>query len=306
MRTLLWWGMVDTRGYGCGFVPVRSVMGTRSVDDPAAGTLRVRELPSALPVRDRFGSRIRGELAVFLDYDGTLTPIVDDPDTAFLPDVTRATIEKLAAVTLVAIISGRDLDDVRGRAAINGLAYAGSHGLDIFHPDGARRQLAVAYVDELDRAQATLDHELGAVPGVRIERKRFALAVHDRQVDDPAQRRRIAEVVRALGEEHAQLRATGGKRIHELRPDIDWDKGRAIEALIAELDVEDHMPVYVGDDLTDEDGFRAVKARDGIAVVVRGEDDDRPTIADAALDTPDDTRRFLAELHELAASAAAG
>ena len=281
-------------------------MGTRSVDDPAARALRVRELPSALPVRDRFGSRIRGELAVFLDYDGTLTPIVDDPDTALLPDVTRATIEKLAAVTLVAIVSGRDLDDVRGKAGIDGLAYAGSHGLDILHPDGARRQLATSHVGELDRAQATLEHELGGIPGVRIERKGFAIAVHDRQVNDPELRTRIDDVVTGLGEEHARLRATGGKRIHELRPDIDWDKGRAIEALMAELDAEDHLPVYLGDDLTDEDGFRAVKARDGIAVVVRGEDDDRRSIADAALDTPEDSRRFLAELHELVVGLAAG
>ncbi len=263
------------------------------------------ELPSALPVRDRFGSRIRGELAVFLDYDGTLTPIVDDPDSALLPEATRITIEELAAVMLVAIVSGRDLDDVRGKVGIDGLAYAGSHGLDILHPDGARRRFATAYVGELDGAQATLEDELDGIPGVRIERKGFAIAVHDRQVDDPELRTRIAAAVTGVGDEHSRLRATGGKRIHELRPDIDWDKGRAIEALMAELGAEDHLPVYLGDDLTDEDGFRAVKARGGIAVVVRGEGDDRWSIADAALDTPEDSRRFLAELHGLAAGGAA-
>ncbi len=275
-----------------------------SADDrPTPRTLPLRELPSALPVRQLLGSEHRGALAVFLDYDGTLTPIVDDPDDALLPPATRSTIEALAAATLVAIVSGRDLDDVRGMVGIEGIAYAGSHGFDSLHPDGSRQQLATAHVEELDRAQATLDAELGDIPGVRVERKGFAIAVHDRQVDDATARARIAEVVTRLGEEHDQLRATGGKRIHELRPDVDWDKGRAIEALLAALDAEDHVPVYLGDDLTDEDGFRAVKARDGIAVVVRGEDDDRPSIADAALDTPEDARRFLAELHDLVAGA---
>jgi trehalose 6-phosphate phosphatase len=305
MHTLLRWGIVDDVGPRLRLRTVRSVMGARSGNDPTPRALRVRELPDALPVRDRFGSQLRGELAVFLDYDGTLTPIVDDPDAALLPEPTRTTIEQLAAVVLVAIVSGRDLDDVRHKVGIDGLAYAGSHGLDILHPDGTRRQLATEYTGELDRAQASLEDELGGVPGVRIERKRFAIAVHDRQVDDPDVRTRIAAVVAGSGEAHAGLRATGGKRIHELRPDIDWDKGRAIEALMTELDAEDHLPVYLGDDLTDEDGFRAVKARAGIAVVVRGEDDDRRSIADAALDTTEDSRRFLAELHDLATGATA-
>jgi trehalose 6-phosphate phosphatase len=303
MRELVSSGIVDVVGARRRLG--RSVMGVRSGNDPTTRALRVRELPDALPVRDRFPALIRGEFAVFLDYDGTLTPIVDDPDAALLPDPTRVTIQQLVSIVLVAIVSGRDLDDVRRKVGIDGLAYAGSHGLDILHPDGTRQQLATEYAGELDRAQASLESELDGIPGVRIERKTFAIAVHDRQVSDPGLRTRIAHVVAGLGEAHTQLRATGGKRIHELRPDIDWDKGRAIEALMAELHAENHLPVYLGDDLTDEDGFRAVKARGGIAVVVRGEDDDRRSIADAALDTTEDSRRFLAELHDLATSARA-
>lgn len=260
----------------------------------------LNELPSALPAAERFGDRVRGDLAVFLDYDGTLTPIVDDPDDALLSDRMREAITDLAATTLVAIVSGRDLEDVRDKVGIDGLAYAGSHGFDIRHPDGSSEQLAVEALGALDAAQATLEERVGEVPGARVERKRFAIAVHDRAVDDPAQRDRLAAIVAEVGRSHDELRSTGGKRIHELRPDIDWDKGRAIEMLLAELGAEDRVPIYVGDDLTDEDGFRVVVARDGIAVVVRGEDDERGTLADAALEQPADTGRFLSELADLA------
>jgi trehalose 6-phosphate phosphatase len=254
------------------------------------------QLPAALPVQDGFGRRLGGELAVFLDYDGTLTPIVDDPDDARLSDGMRDAIRTLAATTLVAIVSGRDLDDVRAKVDIDGLAYAGSHGFDVLLPDGSAEQVAVEVLAELDAAQAALEDQADEVPGARVERKRFAIAIHDRAVDDPALRERLARIVAEVGQAHQGLRATGGKRIHELRPDIDWDKGRAIELLLSKLGAEDRLPIYLGDDLTDEDGFRAVVARGGIAVVVRGEDDDRDTLADAALDAPADTERFLLEL----------
>jgi trehalose-phosphatase len=256
-------------------------------------------LPSALPVRDRLGELLTGHLAVFLDYDGTLTPIVDDPDAALIPPATRATITALADATLVAIVSGRDLDDVRDKVGVPGIAYAGSHGFDILHPDGTRHQLATAHEAVLDEAERVLLERLADVPGARVERKRFAIAVHDRQVSDATVRERIAATVREVGDAHDELRVTGGKRIHELRPAIDWDKGRAIDALLVELDATDRVPVYLGDDLTDEDGFRAVVAHGGIGVVVRGEDDHRDTLAAAVLDTPDDARRFLEELREL-------
>jgi trehalose 6-phosphate phosphatase len=279
----------------------------RSAKPSPSAPRRLGELPPARPARELLGERVRGRpLAVFLDYDGTLTPIVDDPDEARLTPAMRATIEALATSTLVAVVSGRDLADVRTKVGIDGLAYAGSHGLDILRPDGSRQQLATDHLHALDLAEQTLERRLPDVPGVRIERKRFAIAVHDRQVDDAVVRSRIAEVVERIAAEHPELRATGGKRIHELRPDIDWDKGRAIETLLVELDAEDRVPIYLGDDLTDEDGFRAVKGLGGVAVVVRGEDDERSTTADAALDTTDDAGRFLDELLELAEDDPAG
>lgn len=259
----------------------------------------INTLPAALPVPHDLRDPAP---AVFLDYDGTLTPIVADPDDALLTDDMRDALAALAEVAPVAIVSGRDLDDVREKVGLEGLAYAGSHGFDLRFPDGTRRQLATELTPALDAAERALSTQLEPLAGARIERKRFAIAIHDRQVEDAATRERIAEVARAVASDHPELRLTGGKRIHELRPDIDWDKGRAITALIDTLGLADRRPIYLGDDLTDEDGFRAVLDHGGWAVVVRGEDRDRPTLAQAALD---DTEQAGALLRALAAAVTA-
>jgi trehalose-phosphatase len=99
-------------------------------------------------------------------------------------------------------------------------------------------------------------------------------------------------------ETHAGLRKTGGKRIFEVRPDIDWDKGTAVWSLFDRVGFRrgEVLAVFIGDDLTDEDAFRAL-GDDGIGIVVA--DEARPTAADARLGTPDDVRRFLVELAAL-------
>jgi len=255
----------------------------------------IRDLPDALPI-EQWVEDPAERVAVFLDYDGTLTPIVDDPDAALLDDATRRALEQLAQRTTVAVVSGRDLDDVRDKVGIDHLAYAGSHGFDIRHADGTTRQLAGELAPALDAGEQVLRQRLADITGARVERKRFAIAVHDRQVDDPDDRERIARITAEVAGQHEALRPTGGKRIHELRPDIDWDKGRAIAALIDELAIGDHRAVYVGDDLTDEDGFATVRDLGGVAVVVRGEDPDRPSLAHAALEDPAATRRMLEQL----------
>lgn len=253
----------------------------------------ISALPTALPLPDDVGDPAP---AVFLDYDGTLTPIVANPEDALLTEANRDALTRLAEVAPVAIVSGRDLDDVRDKVRVDGLAYVGSHGFDIRFPDGTRQQLAAGLTPVLDAAEQALTARLEALPCARIERKQFAIVVHDRKVEDAATREQIAEVARAVAGEHAGLRLTGGKRIHELRPDMDWDKGRAIAALIDTLGLADRRPIYLGDDLTDEDGFRTVLDNGGWAVVVRGEDPDRPTIAQAALDDTDQAGELLRAL----------
>jgi trehalose 6-phosphate phosphatase len=257
----------------------------------------ISALPPAITRLDEIHD-VMGERrpAVFLDYDGTLTPIVDDPAHARLPPATRETIKHLAARTSVAIMSGRDLEDVRDHVAIEGIWYAGSHGFDIFDPAGERIERAREYLSSLATAEAELRDALAQVDGARVERKRFAIAVHDRGASEASQRR-ISDTVDSTAARHPRLRVTGGKRIHELRPDLDWDKGKALLWLIDELDLapDEHMPLYVGDDETDEDAFMALADR-GLGFVVRGEDDARPTWANYALADPGEARLLLETL----------
>jgi trehalose-phosphatase len=257
----------------------------------------VRDLPDAISSRGEIRHLLHGRTpAVFLDYDGTLTRIVERPEDALLPEAVRLAVERLASRCPVAVISGRDLDDVRRMVGIDGIFYAGSHGFDIARPGGTSEQHAVEYVPELDRAEEELLPLLSALPGARLERKRFAIAVHVRQVDE----RRVPDVEAAVDRvaaAHRRLRKTVGKKVVELRPNVEWDKGRALLRLMSVLglDREDFVPLYVGDDLTDEDAFGVVR-NGGLGVVVRGEADDRPTSARYSLAGPEEIGAFLEDL----------
>lgn len=269
-------------------------LGEVTVDTPLHS---ISDLPDALSRREEIRRRLDGvTLAVFLDYDGTLTPIVERPEDARLPEAVRSAVERLASRCQVAIISGRDLDDVRRMVGIDGIFYAGSHGFDCAGPGGFAEQHAVEFVPELDRAAVELRSLLSTTPNVRLERKRFAIAVHVRQVDE----RRVPEVEAAVDRiafAHERLRKTVGKKVLELRPRVDWDKGRALRRLMSVLglDRDDIMPVYVGDDLTDEDAFDVIRDR-GLGVVVQGEAGDRLTSARYSLASPAMIGAFLEEL----------
>jgi trehalose-phosphatase len=262
-------------------------------DDPEP---TVRALPSALGRWDEIASRIAGRrIAVFLDYDGTLTPIVERPEDAVLPGAARGALERLAARHPVAVLSGRDLDDVRAMVGVEGIVYAGSHGFDVAGPAGLAERRGDEAAPLLDRAEELL-RPVERVPGARIERKRYAVAVHVRQVEEDQVPEVEVEVERVAGIVGG-LRVTTGKKVLELRPDQPWDKGRALLRLL-EVHGGDVVPVFVGDDVTDEDALRAV-GPDGIGIVVRGEGDDRPTAASFSLAGAGEVTRFLELLSEV-------
>src|SRR2546421_2156883 len=142
-------------------------------------------IPSALDRLDKIIGPRRGKrFAVFLDYDGTLTPIVDHPEDAWLSHSMRQVLRELAARVPVAILSGRDLDDVRRRVDLDGIVYAGSHGFDIAGPGGLCRQLGAEYLSILDTSEKELRQALDEIPGAQLERKRFSVAAHYRNVNE--------------------------------------------------------------------------------------------------------------------------
>ncbi|MEA3355948.1 MAG: trehalose-phosphatase, partial [Candidatus Bipolaricaulota bacterium] len=219
-------------------------------------------LPSALGCIDRIERELSGKRAiVFLDFDGTLTPIVSRPEDAVLADDMRETLMGLADQCPVAVISGRGLRDVRKRVGIDQVYYAGSHGFEMTGPDelGMELEQAREFLPLLDEAEHELDQKLAEIDGAQVERKRYSIAVHYRNVGD-----RDVETVEKLVDEtkerHGKLRKTYGKKVYELRPDIEWDKGMALLWLMGTLglDQAEVAPFYLGDDLTDEDAFRVL------------------------------------------------
>jgi trehalose 6-phosphate phosphatase len=243
-----------------------------------------------------FRERVEGRTTVvFLDYDGTLTPIVEDRTQAFLADEMRRTIATLARRHTVAIVSGRDLAILRELVGLGCLFYAGSHGFELGGPDGWHEAIDqdVEALPELDRAAAELRHELAGIPGHAVERKRFAVAIHYRRAA-AADASRIARALDRVPARHPRLRKGSGKKVWRLQPDIEWNKGRAVLLLLQRLDLDRPriVPIYIGDDVTDEDAFHALQGR-GVGIVVRGEDCARETAAQYALADCDDVRRFL-------------
>jgi trehalose 6-phosphate phosphatase len=255
------------------------------------------DLPNALEQLDEIARSLQGrEPAVFLDYDGTLTPIVRRPEDAVLSEEMRHTVRRLAEHCTVALISGRDLDDVRGLVGLAGVFYAGSHGFDIAGPQGdsLENRKGNEFLPVLDRAQHMLQGQLAEIPGARLERKRFSIAVHYREVEE-ARVKEVEQAVDRVAGRFSGLRRSGGKKIFELQPGIDWDKGKAVLWLLDALEIDGAaaLPLYIGDDITDEDAFRALQGR-GIGIVV--EEGSKETAAQYVLQNPAEVQAFLQQL----------
>jgi trehalose-phosphatase len=256
--------------------------------------LPVAEVAPALERLHEIVARQVRRLAIFLDYDGTLTPIVAQPENAVLSDSTRQIVRTLANHMPVAILTGRNLDDIRRRVGIDEIIYAGSHGFDIAGPRGLRKEVATEFLPILEAAEKELGEKLTSIPGVLLDRKRFSIAAHYRQADESGVGK-FKQAVDEIAARHRELRRIAGKKVYELRPDIDWDKGRAVIWLLEALGLarSKTLPLYIGDDLTDEDAFRAIR-RYGVGIVVS--DQPRWTAARYALKNPAEVERFLHEL----------
>lgn len=262
--------------------------------------LRAR-LPSALDRTEEIAARLRGRRpAVFLDYDGTLTPIVARPDLAIMDESMRAVVRALAYSCPTAIVSGRALQDVTRLVGLPELYYAGNHGFEIGGPAHSTIQYEPGkqFIADVQLASERLGRALAGVDGALIEDKRYSASVHYRLVAAE----RVPEVERVVDQvlqDLPSLHKRHGKKVFEIRPRIDWDKGRAVLWLlhVLHLDTPTVVPIYLGDDTTDEDAFSALKGR-GIGVLVTAEP--RSSAADYSLRDNQEVRRFLEVLTELA------
>lgn len=232
----------------------------------------------------------------FLDYDGTLTPIVDRPDWAVLSEQMRDVLVKLKNKYTVAAVSGRMREDVENLIKIPDMFYAGSHGFDIKGPGGFSmvQPFAEKVIPVVDLVIEELKDRLGHIEGGLVEEKKFSAAFHYRLVDE----KYMEEIIGAIDDivaRRPELRLMHGKKVFEILPAIDWNKGMAVRWIMKALDIDwdKNVVVYIGDDVTDDDAFRVVRAR-GYGVLVSAAP--RGSSADFGLKTPDDVMNFFEKL----------
>lgn len=264
----------------------------------------IGDLPNALTHKDQLDKQLAGKKpALFLDYDGTLTPIVDRPEDAIISESMREAVKALADRCSVCVVSGRDRPVVQQLMGVDSLIVAGSHGFDIWSPDGGtlQREMGAEFADVLEETKARLHAVMDPIEGALVEPKKASVAAHYRLVAD-AERSKVKDVVDAILADHPdRLKVTPGKMVFEIQPKIEWDKGKAVLYLLEALglDTPDIMPMYMGDDHTDEHAFEALNGR-GIGIFVGRADDPevgkRTTYAHYILDSMAEVEQFLHSL----------
>ncbi|KAM0023713.1 putative trehalose-phosphatase [Helianthus debilis subsp. tardiflorus] len=230
--------------------------------------------PSALTSIEQIVNNASGKrIALFLDYDGTLSPIVDNPDHAFMSNVMRAAVRNVAKYVPTAIISGRSREKVHKFVGLKELYYAGSHGMDIMGPvqpptghsteviEGNLYQPASEFLPMINEVFVSLVEITKNIEGAKVEDNKFCVSVHYRNVDEKNWKT-VAECVDDTLKNYPRLRLTHGRMVLEIRPVLEWNKGKAVEFLLESLGLsncDDVLPIYVGDDRTDEDAFKFLR-----------------------------------------------
>ncbi|XP_058211517.1 probable trehalose-phosphate phosphatase C [Rhododendron vialii] len=275
--------------------------------------------PSALDTFNQMLSITRGKkIVVCLDYDGTLSNIVDNPEKAFMTDKMRMVLREVARHFPTAIISGRGREKVSDFVDLDNVYYAGSHGLDIAAPlrsptygdpkhqsraldrkgnEVVLFQPAKKYLPAIEKILSTLNEKTRSIQGVMIENNKFCVSVHFRHVRDE-DFCTLEKLVNSVLQEYEEFRISIGKKVFEIRPDMEWNKGHALNYFIDTLGLgssNDVLPLYIGDDRTDEDAFKAIRNRgEGFPIVVSSSPKD--TAALYSLRNPLEVNKFLINL----------
>lgn len=199
----------------------------------------------------------RTRVGLITDFDGTVSPIVANPEDSRATERSRAAIAALVGrLTLVAFVSGRAVNDLRARAQIPGASYVGNHGLEYLTDKGIDTPPeVVAYrpmIDAVTQEIAQLE-----IPGLRLEDKRVTVSLHYRNTPDPdAAAAQIEPILRQLATQH-RLHLSKGRMVFELRPPFEINKGTALKRLIENYQLE--AAVFMGDDTTDADAMRVAR-----------------------------------------------
>ena len=237
-------------------------------------------------------------LFLFLDYDGTLVPITSRPERALCPSEVKTLLGKLreSPKVMLAIVSGRSLEDIRARVGVPGITYVGNHGLDLQNSLGKQiRMRSARRQKELCKIGRDLKISLGEIPGILFEDKGSLLAVHYRNVAQE----NFGRIQKVLGEiekkSQDRWKIAEGKKVFEIQPKVNFNKGKAVKKLFKNAP-RGTLPIYLGDDRTDEDAFRALQGR-GINIFVGSVG--FPSAADYYLKSPREVGQFLRRCEQI-------
>ena len=259
----------------------------------------------ALPIPSAITVRLGGTpLSILLDIDGTLAPIAPRPDQAKVPTETCKALEDLIEIpdAHVAIVTGRSVQDGRRIVPLAGLGVIGNHGFEVLGESGEviSEPAALSYLDVMRSAAKQLADLPNEITGVVLEDKHWTLSVHYRLAARP-DIPRITDTIAGLAKELG-LTMTRGKEVLELRPPLEVNKGTAAVIWVKRLGMSGAASVvYIGDDRTDEDAFRELRAAFPKAVTIRVGDPDHgeTTSAEFRLETTQEVKDFLVALAEL-------
>ncbi len=254
-------------------------------------------LPDALAVETGLIAKLRGlKVMVFLDYDGTLTEIMPHPEEARISEEMRQAIHNLSQVATVCIISGRDKHNIQDLINLPNLFYVGNHGFDIEGPAGSNihREVGMDTLLIMEKCFRELQTKLIEIPGVQFEPKKLTVTIHYRLVEEKNVGL-VFEIMREVVGKYPQLKISTGKKVIEIRPQIEWDKGRAAQWLTEMLGFDQAGAdiIYIGDDLSDEDAFKILPTQ-GIGILVGNHS--AQTYASYHLADPEQVKIFLKNL----------
>jgi len=215
-------------------------------------------------------------IMLFLDYDGTLTPIVETPKKANISLSTKDLLKRLSQKhnCKIAIISGRALEDIKNKISIKNIIYSGNHGLQIEGPRiKFEATVSQRYKSILEQTKKELDGRLSTIKGALIEDKGFSLSLHYRLAD----KKQIPFIKTVFDKVvinylvRGKIKIKSGKKVLEVRPPVEWDKGKIVLWLLARQQAnlvnKKIIPIYIGDDITDEDAFEVLKNK-GLTIFV--------------------------------------